>query len=154
MILVTLGTDARPFERALDLIDRLRPTHELVVQHGHTPARDWEGVTWVDFVPFDTLTSFMKDAEAIVCHAGVGSIMTVVSLGRRPVVIPRLGTYGEHVDDHQLQIVAKLATRGYVVPLEGTDIEAAVEESCRGTVEWGRESRLRDAVVAAVDGLA
>ena len=153
MILVTLGTDEHPFERALDAVDRLRPAHELVVQHGHTPARDWEGVTWFDFVPFDSLRSLMSDADAIVSHAGVGTIMTVVSLGRRPVVISRLAAYGEHVDDHQLQIVAKLASRGFVVPLEDAEIEAAIEESRGASVEWQRDSRLREAVVAAADGL-
>ena len=153
MILVTLGTDEHPFERALDVVDRLRPAHELVVQHGHTPARDWDGVKWIDFVPFDSLLAFMREADAVVSHAGVGTIMTVVSLGRRPVVISRLAAYGEHVDDHQLQIVAKLASRGFVVPLDGAEIETAIEESRGTTVEWQRDSRLREAVAAAADGL-
>ena len=153
MILVTLGTDEHPFERALDAVDRLRPAHELVVQHGHTPPRDWEGATWFDFVPFDELRSLMSDADAIVSHAGVGSIMTVVSLGRRPVVITRLAAHGEHVDDHQLQIVAKLAARGFVVPLEDTEIETAIEESRSSSVEWQRDARLHKAVAAAADGL-
>ncbi len=153
MILVTLGTDEHPFERALDAVDRLRPAHELVVQHGHTPPRDWAGVTWIDFVPFESLMTYMREADAIVCHAGVGTIMSVVSLGRRPVVISRLAAHGEHVDDHQLQIVAKLASRGFVVPLDDTEIEAAIEESRSSSVEWHRDSRLREAVVAAADGL-
>jgi len=155
LILTALGTDEHPFERALDAIDPLRPAHELVVQHGHTPARDWAEVRWLDFVEFDTLLSFMREADAIVCHAGVGTIMTVLSLGRRPVVIPRLAAYGEHVDDHQLQIFDKLTQRGFLVPfLDGTDIEAAIEESRSGTVEWQRDSRLAEAIAAAVDGVA
>lgn len=155
MILAALGTDEHPFERALDVIDRLRPAHELVVQHGHTPPRDWTDVTWLDFVPFDTLMSFMREADAIVCHAGVGTIMTVLSLGRRPVVIPRLAEYGEHVDDHQLQIVAKLTSRGFVVPLlDGIDIETAAEESRSSGVEWHRDSTLHKAIAAAAGGAA
>jgi UDP-N-acetylglucosamine transferase subunit ALG13 len=154
LILTALGTDEHPFERALDVIDRLRPEHELVVQHGHTPARDWAEARWFDFVPFETLMSLMREAEAIVCHGGVGTIMTTLLLGRRPMVIPRLAAYGEHVDDHQLQIVANLASRGFVVPLlDGADIEAAIDDLRGSVVEWDRNSKLFGAVVAAADGV-
>ena len=154
MIVTALGTDEHSFGRALDVIDRLRPTHELVVQHGHTPPRDWPEARWFDFVPFETLMSLMREAEAIVCHGGVGTIMTALSLGRRPVVIPRLAAYGEHVDDHQLQIVEKLASRGFVVPiLDGTDDEAVIDGLRGSGVEWHRDSKLFGAVVAAADGV-
>jgi UDP-N-acetylglucosamine transferase subunit ALG13 len=153
VILVSLGTDAHPFERALDLVDRLRPTYRLVVQHGHTRPRSWPDVTWFDFVPYETLVTRMRDADVIVCHGGVGTIMTALSLGRRPVVIPRLAARREHVDDHQLQIVEKLSARGLVVPLlDGAAVVRTVDESRRGTVTWRRDSALVKAVVAAVDG--
>lgn len=154
MILTALGTDEHPFARALDIIDHLRPAHELVVQHGHTPPRDWAEATWFDFVPFEELMSLMREADAIVCHGGVGTIMTALLLGRRPVVIPRLAAHAEHVDDHQLQIVGKLGSRGFVVPLlDGADIEAAIDELRGSVVEWHRDSKLFSAVVAAADGV-
>ena len=107
-VLVVLGTDHHPFDRAVDIVGTLRPAHRLVVQHGHTPARDWPGVEWHEFLAFETLRGLVRDAAAVVCHGGVGSIMTALSFRRRPVVIARLAAHGEHVDDHQLQIVAKL----------------------------------------------
>jgi UDP-N-acetylglucosamine transferase subunit ALG13 len=150
MILVALGTDGHPFERALDLVDALSPPHELVVQHGHTPARKWPEAQWFPFVPFETIVSLTGEAEAVICHAGVGTIMTVLSLGRRPVVIARRAARGEHVDDHQLQIVEKLRLRGLVIPVDaGDDIAGAVREAQNGTVEWKRDPRLRKAVAAA-----
>lgn len=154
MILTALGTDEHPFPRALDLIEPLRTSHELVIQHGHTTARDWPEARWLDFVPYETLTTLIREADAIVCHAGVGTIMTVLSFGRRPVAIPRLVSKGEHVDDHQLQIVAKLTERGFLVPVhDDTDIAAAIEESRSGSVEWQQDGKLAKAVTAAVDGL-
>jgi UDP-N-acetylglucosamine transferase subunit ALG13 len=152
-ILVALGTDEHPFERALDLVGRLRPDHRLVVQHGHTPPRDWPEAEWHDFIPFDTLRVLMRDAGAVVCHAGVGSIMTALSFRQRPVVITRLAARGEHVDDHQLQIVSTLSERDLVVPLaDGDDARAAVAAARGAAVEWQRDARLADAVVAAVEG--
>ncbi len=150
MILTVLGTDEHPFERALDAIEPLRANHELVVQHGHTPPRDWADARWLDFTPYETLISLMGEADAIICHAGVGTIMTVLSLGRRPAVIARLAAHGEHVDDHQLQILGKLAERGYLVPFSsGVEVVDAVERSRGGAVEWQRDGRLAKAVAAA-----
>jgi UDP-N-acetylglucosamine--N-acetylmuramyl-(pentapeptide) pyrophosphoryl-undecaprenol N-acetylglucosamine transferase len=151
LILTVLATDEHPFERALDAIEPLRATHGLVVQHGHAPARHWQDVRWLDFTPYEMLMSLMPEADAIVCHAGVGTIMTILSLGRR-VVIARLAAHGEHVDDHQLQIVAKLTERGYLVPVEsGVEIVAAIDESNSASVQWEQDSRLAQAVVSAVD---
>lgn len=151
-ILVALGTDEHPFAHAVDLVGRLRPEHRLVIQHGHTPARDWTDVTWLDFVPFEAIRDLMRGADVVVCHAGVGTIMTALSFGRRPVVVPRLASRGEHVDDHQLQIVAKLSQRELVVPVQDDDIAAAVASARHGAVEWKRDSGLATAVVAAVEG--
>ena len=153
MILVVFGTDEHPFDHALDLIEPLRGTTDLVIQHGHTPARDWADATWHDFLPYETLTSFMREADAIVCHAGVGTIMTVLSLERRPVVLTRLAERGEHVDDHQRQIVAELAPRGFLIPVdEGEGILAAVDEARSSSVKWQRSTQLLAAVVRATDG--
>jgi len=151
-VLVALGTDEHPFERAVDLVGRLRADHRLVIQHGHTPPRDWTDVTWLDFVPFEAIRDLMRDADVVVCHAGVGTIMTALSFGRRPVVVPRFAGRGEHVDDHQLQIVETLSQRGLVVPVEEDDIAAAVATARHGSVEWTRDSGLAKAVVAAVEG--
>jgi UDP-N-acetylglucosamine transferase subunit ALG13 len=153
LILVSLGTDEHPFGRALDAVAPLRFTHELVVQHGHTPARAWPEARWLDFVGFDAFESLIRDADAVVCHGGVGTIMTALSLQRRPIVIPRLSSFGEHVDDHQRQIVEKLAPRRLLVPLlDTTDLEAAIEQSRAETPVWQRDTRLVDAIVSAVDG--
>jgi UDP-N-acetylglucosamine transferase subunit ALG13 len=150
MILVVLGTDEHPFERALDLVEPLSHAHKLVVQHGHTPAREWLEAQWFPFVPYETIVSLTCEAEAVICHAGVGTIMTVLSLGRRPVVIARRAARREHVDDHQLQIVEKLRLRGLVIPVDaGDNLAGAVKESQNGTVEWKHDSRLGKAVAAA-----
>jgi UDP-N-acetylglucosamine transferase subunit ALG13 len=72
----------------------------------------------------------MRRADAIVCHAGVGTIMTALSVGKHPVVLPRLAMYGEHVDDHQLQITRAFGERGVVVPcLMPDEITAAIERA-------------------------
>jgi len=70
--------------------------------------------TWIEFLPFDELVATMASADNVVCHAGVGTIMTALQAGHTPVVIPRLAHHAEHVDDHQLDIATRFAERGLV----------------------------------------
>jgi UDP-N-acetylglucosamine transferase subunit ALG13 len=96
----------------------------------------------------------MREADAVVCHAGVGTLMTAVSLGRVPVAMPRLRAHGEHVDDHQAQIARELGSAGYVIPcVEGADLPAALRRA--GSAGAGRRTTsgdLRHAAILAAGG--
>jgi UDP-N-acetylglucosamine transferase subunit ALG13 len=130
VILVALGTHEQPFDRALDLVAPLTRDSHLVIQHGHTPARVDIDATWIEFAPYEAILELMTNAEAIVCHAGVGTILTALGIGISPVVVPRLARLGEHVDDHQFQITEEFADRGFVVPcLDGGDIADCVQRA-------------------------
>jgi UDP-N-acetylglucosamine transferase subunit ALG13 len=54
----------------------------------------------------------MRDAAAVVCHGGPGTIMECRSLGLLPIVVPRQARLGEHVDDHQIRFARRMATTG------------------------------------------
>jgi UDP-N-acetylglucosamine transferase subunit ALG13 len=116
LILISLGTHQQPFSRALDLVEPLARSGEtLIIQHGSTPPRpDMENATWIEYLPFEDLASRMTEASSVVCHAGVGTIMTALQRGHTPLVLPRQSRYGEHVDDHQLDIATRFAERGLV----------------------------------------
>jgi UDP-N-acetylglucosamine--N-acetylmuramyl-(pentapeptide) pyrophosphoryl-undecaprenol N-acetylglucosamine transferase len=113
LILLSLGTHQQPFSRALDLVEPLAIGGEyLVIQHGSTPPRlAMPNTTWVEFMPFDDVVETMDKADSVVCHAGVGTIMTALQAGHTPVVIPRQASRDEHVDDHQLDIATRFAER-------------------------------------------
>jgi beta-1,4-N-acetylglucosaminyltransferase len=156
LILVSLGTHEQPFERALDLVEALAGEEDVVVQHGHTPARPGtSGVRWLRFVSYEEMVALVREASGVLCHAGVGTVMTTLGLGRTPVVVPRLRRLGEHVDDHQLQITRALAARGLVVPLYEDDdplaaLQAAAANPVTGT---GSTGDLKEAVRLAALGL-
>jgi UDP-N-acetylglucosamine transferase subunit ALG13 len=129
VIFATVGTHAQPFGRFLDALAGLGG--DVVVQYGHNapPAGVREAVA---FMPFDVLNAHMREADVVVTHAGVGSVLCAREAGHVPVVVPRLHRFGEHVDDHQLELVAALGADGHVVPV--TDIAgltAAVEKAGR-----------------------
>jgi UDP-N-acetylglucosamine transferase subunit ALG13 len=151
LILLTLGTHEQPFDRALEMIVLVSAFEDVVVQHGHTPPRPIPGARMVEFARPGELGELMDAASAVVCHAGVGSIMTTIAHGHTPVVIPRLRRYGEHVDDHQLQIAEEFELEGMVIAVrDGDDLAGAVWRA-RELPRREREesSDLRHAVVRA-----
>jgi UDP-N-acetylglucosamine--N-acetylmuramyl-(pentapeptide) pyrophosphoryl-undecaprenol N-acetylglucosamine transferase len=119
---VSVGTHVSPFDRLLAAVDQ-------AVDQGVLPgpAVGQAGVSTyaankVSLEPFmspDDIAERIRRCRYVVCHAGCGIISAALREGRRPLVMPRLKRYGEHVDDHQLQIVEKLAAMDLVVPLDG-----------------------------------
>ena len=84
----------------------------------------------------------------VVTHAGVGSILTCLLNGKRPVVVPRLAGLGEHVDDHQLELARRLRDIDVVTLVEdSTDLRAAIETGSdmeSSNLPRGGSSRLAD----------
>jgi UDP-N-acetylglucosamine transferase subunit ALG13 len=155
LILLSLGTHQQPFPRALDLIEPLALGGErLLVQHGSTaPRRDMPNTSWVEFMAFDDLVAAMRSAHSVVCHAGVGTIVTAIRAGHVPVVIPRQPERGEHVDGHQMDIASRYAERGLICcALSDTDLVPLLTPRCEDpSCEIGKGSaELRAAVLTAV----
>ena len=144
MIFATVGTHGQPFTRFLDALASL--DGDVVVQYGHNepPAGVYVATA---FLPFDELCSYMHDADVVVTHAGVGSILCARQAGHVPVVVPRLHRFGEHVDDHQTELVSALAADGHVVPVwDIAELPAAVARAGRCTDVHRAENPLHAAV--------
>jgi UDP-N-acetylglucosamine transferase subunit ALG13 len=128
------------------------PAADLCVQHGpNTPP---SCTLAFPYLPFTSLLDKIKDADVVVTHAGVGSIMCAIQVGHTPVVFPRLRRYGEAVDDHQSELAEALAERGTViVARSASELAAAVEATPPRRHERTRTpSALGAAVRAAVRG--
>ena len=49
----------------------------------------------------------MEKADIVITHGGTGAIIGAVKKGKKVIAVPRRAKYGEHVDDHQLQLVGQ-----------------------------------------------
>ncbi len=139
-IFVTLGT-IRPyrFDGLVDAVLRTGLVDENTVwQLGVTERQDLPGhaVGQVSAVEFE---HHARNADVVVTHAGVGTIMQLLDWGKSPVVVPRRRSAGEHVDDHQSLITALLRERGLGVEraVHELDATALFEASARYTVPRG-----------------
>jgi UDP-N-acetylglucosamine transferase subunit ALG13 len=139
MIFVTVGTHHDPFDRLLEAL-RALPGEDLVVQHGNgePPPAVREAVP---FMSYDEILRNMREAEVVITHAGVGSILCARRQGHKPIVVPRLREEGEHVDDHQGELAAALHDRGEVISVWDVDLLAdALDEVPRLGAPRAQES--------------
>jgi UDP-N-acetylglucosamine--N-acetylmuramyl-(pentapeptide) pyrophosphoryl-undecaprenol N-acetylglucosamine transferase len=119
-ILVTLGT-IKPyrFDRMVDAVRScLRPDDEVIWQLGVTTRSDLEGEV-NDQLNAAGFAEAARTCDVVVTHAGVGTILQLLDDGKLPVVFARRADLGEHVDDHQQQILGRLLTLG--LALRGDD---------------------------------
>jgi len=121
VIFVTVGTHHQPFERLLGALDSLND--ELVVQYG--PGQPPAASHAEPFMSFDAMLRRFREADTVITHAGVGSIICASREGHVPLVVPRRHELGEHVDDHQVELTRALAQRGRVVAV--WDVDALAE---------------------------
>lgn len=73
------------------------------------------------FLNADTFDRYQDEAELIITHSGTGAIIKAVKKGKRVIVVPRLCQYGEHVDDHQVQIAEMFDQLGLVCACKELD---------------------------------
>lgn len=131
---VTVGTERFPFSRALEQVLPALPAGvESLIQTGNTPWTQ-QGYPTTAWVPGDELLRAVREADLVVTHAGVGSVLTALRAGKHPVLIPRLAAYGEHVDDHQLELATLLEKRGLATVVSpGQDLEEVLLDAAGKT---------------------
>lgn len=132
MILVLLGTQNNDFHRLLEEINRLIQSkvikEEVIVQAGYTKYSS-ENMKIFDFISKDKLEELQKEANVIITHGGVGSILLSITKDKKVIAVPRLHQFGEHVNNHQKEIVELFNNKGYIIGVQGVEeLEKAMEQ--------------------------
>jgi UDP-N-acetylglucosamine transferase subunit ALG13 len=132
MIFLTVGTYPLPFNRLIRSVDELaaqgRLWDSVFAQIGYSTyvPRFMKSVQMLDKIDFD---EEIRESSAIIGHAGLGSIMTALEYHKPMLVVPRLASFGEVVNDHQLDTARRFAALGHVLAaLAEEDIECKLAE--------------------------
>ena len=124
MILVLLGTQNNSFERLLkkmdELIEKKVIDEKVIVQSGYTNYES-KNMRIFDLIPQEELEKYQEQADLIITHGGVGSIISSIKMGKKVIAVPRLHRYHEHVNDHQKQIVEAFDKKGYIIGIQRID---------------------------------
>jgi UDP-N-acetylglucosamine transferase subunit ALG13 len=115
VIFVTVGTQLA-FDRLIGAVDRWaaadgRPAVFAQIGPSVLAPRHIEHAC---FIPPEECADRMREATAIVAHAGMGTILTALELGKPVVVMPRRASLGEHRNEHQLATARRFAELGRV----------------------------------------
>ena len=112
MIFVTVGNDFRGFDRLLKKMDEIAPhiPREMVIQKGYSRYLP-KNIEHFDFVSMNKAIEYIQKSELVVSHAGIGTIILCKEYGIPILILPRRKAYGEHMNDHQLEIAKALEKR-------------------------------------------
>ncbi|RYZ23996.1 MAG: glucuronosyltransferase [Chitinophagaceae bacterium] len=115
-IFVTIGSQ-EPFARLLGIVDELaREFPSLSFTAQTTRGDSWHGnhLKVLTFIPPVEFRQYLLDADLIIAHAGIGTILNVLELQKPLIVFPRLGRLHETRDDHQVATARAFAGQGYL----------------------------------------
>lgn len=125
MILITLGTQDKQFYRLLEAvqkqIDKKVIKDRVVVQAGCSSDFKSNDMEIFDLIPMDEYDKLIEECDVLITHGGVGTIITGLKNNKKVIAAARLEKYGEHVNDHQLQIIENFANSGYILSLDNFD---------------------------------
>lgn len=132
MILVTLGTQDKPFERLLKAIDKQidkgNIKDKVIVQTGFTKYAS-DNMEIFDLIPMKKFDKLVEEADLIITHGGVGSILGAIRKNKKVIAIPRLSKYKEHTNDHQKQIVDEFVKKRYILTCKNLNkLDQTLEE--------------------------
>jgi UDP-N-acetylglucosamine transferase subunit ALG13 len=124
LIFATVGTDVHPFHRMTHWIDGWLEQGGLTraqcfMQTG--TSEEPKLALHYPYLGYTEMEQKVREAAAVVCHGGPGTIMLCLALGKQPIVVPRAAARGEHVDDHQRAFSKRVAADGVILLAETED---------------------------------
>jgi UDP-N-acetylglucosamine transferase subunit ALG13 len=115
VIFVTVGAQM-PFDRLVKTVDEwagARRSGDVFAQIGATSYRPLN-MRWTQFLQPAEFSERAASAKVIVAHAGTGSIITALQLGKPILVMPRRAALRETRNDHQLATALQFRRFGSV----------------------------------------
>ena len=124
MLFITVGYQMA-FDRLIGAVDTWAADHadvDFMAQIG-PDGRIPEHMNWVRFLEPNMYKEQIASCDAIVAHAGMGSILLALEYGKPILVMPRKGDLMETRNDHQIATAKKFASSGQVlVAMDETEL--------------------------------
>ncbi len=132
MIFVTVGSQKFQFNRLLIEIDRLIENKvindSVFAQIGVSDYKP-KNYEYTDFTTQDEFSKKIDESDLIITHGGTGVIVHALKKGKKVIAIPRMSRYGEHVDDHQIQLIDEFKEMNFIEPVyEIKDLKIAIND--------------------------
>ncbi|HWI31647.1 MAG TPA: glycosyltransferase [Microbacterium sp.] len=129
-VFITLGTiRGYRFDSVVDAFLATGLANEHTVwQLGDTKRTDALPGRVFDYMSPSEFALAAREADVVVTHAGVGTLLEMLGLGIYPVQAVRRASRGEHIDDHQTQIADLVNATDIGIAVEGPALSVAALE--------------------------
>ncbi|AMC08081.1 PssE/Cps14G family polysaccharide biosynthesis glycosyltransferase [Turicibacter sp. H121] len=132
MIFITLGSQKFQFNRLLEAVDKL-------IEEGFIKEKVYAQIGYSTYIPKnysyspflnrEDFIKYMGNCDILITHGGTGAIITGLKSDKKVIAVPRLSEFGEHVDDHQLEIVSLFEKNNYLISIVNIlSLGAAIEQ--------------------------
>ena len=116
-IFITTGSQKFQFNRLLKAVDQLYEAGFMTMSaFAQIGSSDYQPkyYEYKEFLDRDAFAAEMDRADVVITHGGTGVIIGAIKKGKKVIAVPRLAKYGEHVDDHQLQLLEQFEGMGMI----------------------------------------
>ena len=134
-IFLTVGTHPQQFDRLIKAVDELvaakQINGEIASQIGNSNYKP-KNFSFKTMMGKEEYEKNFKNADIVICHAGEGAIIDGLNYKKKLIVVPRLKKFDEHTDDHQMDLVKKLASENKIIGVyDVKDLELAIKKTTR-----------------------
>lgn len=131
-VFVSVGTHPQQFDRLLKELDKISEKTNAFEFFAQTGNSDYKPANFQTKIILDEQEYLEKisQSDLIVSHGGAGTIINCLKQSKKVVVVPRLKRFGEHTNNHQLDVARALSSEEKVISVEDiTGLESALKKA-------------------------
>jgi len=116
VIFATVGSQ-EPFDRLIRSLDEwaeLNTRSDVFAQIARSTYVP-KHIEFTDFMDLSEFTRCIRAASVVVAHAGIGSIISALEIGKPIVVMPRRAHFRETRNDHQVATAERFGAQGQII---------------------------------------
>lgn len=130
-IFIVVGTQ-EPFDRMIKIIDEWaskNDKHKIFAQISKAVYQP-KSFAFTEFISPELFDEHFNNADLIISHAGMGTIISALTAGKPIIVMPRSAKNHEQRNDHQIATAKSFEKLGYVKAVYNeTDFIQALNEA-------------------------
>ena len=114
-IFIIVGTQ-EPFDRMIKAIDEWAVIHKELSIFAQISKAQYQpkSFPFTDFIAPELFDLRFREADLIISHAGMGTIISALANSKPIIVMPRLAANHEHRNDHQVDTAKSFEELGFV----------------------------------------
>lgn len=130
MLFVTIGTD-RGFDRFIKAIDKWSTKNKNVHIFAQIGRSNYEpkNFKFERFLDTENFRKKIEDCDTVIAHAGMGTVITTLTIGKPIIIFPRSPEFLETANSHQIDTANALRQMNLVkVAFNETELSDALSQ--------------------------